>query len=76
MEHISKNLKKYSKSKHQLIELDRIRAEIFKTTGINPVSLKIHNKTLIIKVINQYEAVEISNIQLITTNCNKIKVII
>lgn len=61
MEHISKSLKKYSQSKHQLVELDKIRAEIYKTTGINPISLKIQNNTLIVKVNNQYEALEVKN---------------
>lgn len=61
MEHISKNLSKYSKNKQQLVELDKIRAEIFKLTGINPVSLKINKNNLIVKVANQYEALEVCN---------------
>lgn len=59
MEHIAKSLSKYGDNKKQIAELDKIRAEIVKNTGINPVSLKIKNKTLYIKVNNQYEALEI-----------------
>ena len=61
MEHITKSLSKYGDNKKQIAELDKIRAEIVKSTGINPVSLKIKNQTLFIKVNNQYEALEIIN---------------
>lgn len=78
MEHISKSLKKYSKSKQQLVELDKIRAEIYKATGINPVSLKIQNNTVVVKVNNQYEALSIKNNQQLVidcfTNINSLKV--
>lgn len=63
MEHISKSLKKYTQNKQQIAELDKIRAEIVTKTGINPVSLKIKNKTLYVGVNNQYEALEIRNFQ-------------
>lgn len=62
LEHISKGLDKYKKNHQQLNELNLVRQEIVKKTGINPISIKKSNDIYIVKVNNQYEALEVRSI--------------
>ncbi len=61
MQKISDNLGKYKEINLKKRELEQIRADIFKQTNIKPISLKITNKTLVVRVKNQYEAIDLRN---------------
>lgn len=61
MEHINNSLSKYKNSKKSLDELNVIRNEIIKETGINPISIKKVKGVLTIRVNNQYQAIELKS---------------
>ncbi len=61
MQKISDNLGKYKEINVKKRELEQIRAEIIQQTNIKPISLKITNKTLVVRVKNQYEAIDLRN---------------
>ena len=61
MQKVSDNLGKYKNINVKKRELEQIRAEIIQQTNIKPISLKITNKTLVVRVKNQYEAIDLRN---------------
>ncbi len=61
MQKINDNLGKYKDINIKQKELNNIRTQIIKQTGINPVSVKLFNGVLTIKTSNNYEAIEVKN---------------
>lgn len=61
MQKVSDNLGKYKNINVKKRELEQIRAKIIQQTNIKPISLKITNKTLVVRVKNQYEAIDLRN---------------
>ncbi len=58
LEHISKNIGKYH-NQSLVDELNKLRQEIVEKTGIEPISIKKQNSKYIVRVKNQYEAMEL-----------------